>query len=469
MKARREREREEAADSAEEEGAIAAEAEAVAKYEKFQKRADELTKQMDLSIRGVIDDLNWLAGYPNTLQALVEKVERSSEEQRKAFDKKNEPPPIKKAKLRRIPDEEEDDDEDKEEGPAADEGEGEEQPVQRPLVREFVPLDPSETPHLQLASAIAQQSRQWNSQSLTDRYARDNNYKGWKGALWDAQNPGENPPPMPHETLWFAPEEGRSQTLSLSSTQQTRQRGTKRTTPTDTSFTEPGSEEESDLEIASATTNIRCPITLLPYTHPLTSKTCPHSYERAAILEMLSTSPAPLSATQLSELSKIRDVRARARQETVLLAAQPRQVRCPDAGCSATIHGEEDLFEDQLLKRRVARILAREAAKNAPATSDIDEDEDGEDVVRGTQCNKPVGVTSSPVAPLSMKAKRVKNERALRSARDKGKGRESVVPNSQVGGEGPTEGEGEGEDGGEQESQARLPRGTQILDLEDED
>jgi E3 SUMO-protein ligase NSE2 len=276
---------------------------------------------------------------------------------------------------------------------------------------------------------------------------------------------------MPHETLWFAVEEGRAQSASFSSTQQSRRRGNKRGAPSnETSFTEPGSQEEEEeeeeesedeLEIASENTRIRCPITFLPYTNPMTCKKCNHSYERDAILQMLENSPVPLSGDQRREVAAIRDVRAQARREAELLALQPRRVQCPEAGCSVAINGEDDLYENQLLKRRVAKMLAREAQKNALATSDIeddDEDEDNEDVVRGTQ-RKPVGVTSSPVAPRSAKVKHVKNER-ISSAGGAGR-RDSVVPDSQV--------DGAGDEASSQGSASRPPRGTQILDLDDDD
>ncbi|ETI20395.1 hypothetical protein G647_08430 [Cladophialophora carrionii CBS 160.54] len=435
LKARREKERAEA--HAEDDGGevAGAEAEAEARHEEFQRKAEELTKKMDMSIRGIIDDLNWLAEYPDILKAVTEKAQDSAEEQRRNFEGRDATSSRRKRRQQRIS-EDGDEDGETEDG---DEEEEEEEPVRRSRRgQDPHTLDPSETPHVQLALALEEQGRRWTSQSLTDRYARDNYYKGWKGSLWDGQNPGENPPPMPHETLWFAVEEGRSATASFSSTQQGRQRGA-HSGPGN--GTESGEEEEDDLEISAENTRIRCPLTLLPYKEPMTSRTCNHSYEKTAILELLSN-----------------------------CHTQPKKVKCPDTGCNADINGEEDLYENQLLKRRVARILARQMQRNAPATSDIDEDDEDEDedddeVVKGTQ-RKPLGLGSSPVTPASGRRKArttVKNENSLTS---RAGGRESVIPDSQFDGRGDVPQHGSPR---RQAPASRSLRGTQILDLEDDD
>ncbi|EXJ54513.1 hypothetical protein A1O7_09853 [Cladophialophora yegresii CBS 114405] len=421
LKARRQKERAEA--HAEDDGeAAGADAETDARYEEFQRKTEELTKKMDMSIRGIIDDLNWLAEYPDILKAVTEKAQDSAEEQRRNFDGRDTTSSRRKRRQQRTSEEGGEDDATVD----GDEEEEEEEPVGRSRRAQEPPtLDPSETPHVQLSIALEDQGRRWTSQSLTDRYARDNYYKGWKGSLWDGQNPGDNPPPMPHETFWFAVEEGRSATVSFSSTSQGRQRGAH-------SATESGEEEEDELEISAENTRIRCPLTLLPYKEPMTSRTCNHSYEKTAILELLAN-----------------------------CRTQPKKVKCPDTGCNADINGEEDLYENQLLKRRVARILARQMQRNAPATSDIDDDDDDDEVVKGTQ-RKPVGLGSSPVTPASGR-RNVKNEKAPAS---RAGGRESVIPDSQFDGMADIP---QHESPRRQAPASRPPRSTQVLDLEDDD
>ena len=459
---KRRRDKEDQEDGAEDDE-VAAEADADAKHEAYQQKVEALTKKMDLSIRGVIDDMSWLAEYPETLKNVIQKAEDSAEEQRRNFQARSPTPTRRAARKRRISD-------DDDEAMGGDSGErneddGEaESSTRPPRSRQPATLDPSETPHSQLSTAIAQQTRTWTSQTLTDKYAKDNVYKGWKKVLWDSHNPGEHPPPIPHESLWFAAEEGRSATTSFSSTQQ--RRGAKRSAPTqnsngEASFTEPGEDDDDELEIAGEHVRIKCPITLLPFKVPVTSKNCNHSFERAAIMEMLNNSHAPLDAQQEAELQQIRDPRRRVARREDLMALQPSRVKCPDAGCHVYINGEEDLFENQALQRRVARLLSQQQKTDAMATSDIDEDEDDEDdVVRGTQ-RKPVGLGSSPVPQSAGRrnAKLVKNERVS------GDGvRDSVVPDSQF-----EESMGGGETPGSQGSASRPPRGTQIVDLEDDE
>lgn len=468
-KGRKQREQAEAGSDAET-AVTAEEAEADARYEAFQKKTEELTKIMDMSIRGVIDDLAWVSEYPDTLKSVVDKVHDSSDELRRNFDPANPNPPKRRARQRQVSDDDDDDEvmQDNEE-----QGEEVEDASTERSGRPGEPhtLDPSETPHLQLASAFADKTRAYNSQSLTDRYARDNNYKGWKAALWDAQNPGDNPPPMPHETLWFAAEEGRSaRTVTSASTQHGGRGGSRSAGNNDASFTEPGDDDDPELEISGENARMRCPITLLPYEIPMTSKNCNHSYEKTAIMQMLENSPAELSAEQEAELGRMTDTRRRTARRADMNSRQPRRVRCPDAGCNVDINGEDDLYENQLLKRRVARYLARETQKNALATSDIDEDDDDymRDRVKGTQ-RKPVGVGSSPMVPLSDRraraSERVKNERSSRIDL-----RTSMVPDSQA----PAEEESSIQQSvntspRSQASVSRPPRGTQIVELEDDD
>ncbi|KAJ9614418.1 hypothetical protein H2200_002554 [Cladophialophora chaetospira] len=430
-KAHRQKERTQAnpdAEDEDEDGDAAAGAEADAKYEEFERKSNDLTKRMDMAMRGLVDDLNWLAQYPDILGAVVDQAQASSEEQRRVFEARNQSPPRRKRRQTTT--------DDGDEGQAEDgeEDEEEEPPQRRTRATEPPTLDPSETPYVQLTTGLADQKQRWDSLSLTERYAQDNTYKGWKAALWDSQNPGENPPPMPHETLWFAVEEGRSATAS-SSTQRGRQRGKRGAPNTDTSFTEPGEDDEdSDIEISAQNTRIKCPLTLLPYKVPMTTKNCNHTFERTAIMTMLDS-----------------------------CTTRPKKIKCPETGCNADINGEDDLYENHLLRRHVARILKREAEKNVPATSDIEDEDDDDDVVKGTQ-RQPVGVTSSPVAPSTGRRSvgNIKNEsRASRAST-----RSSVVPNSQVDGVGGSLPLGSPRS---QASASRPPRGTQILDLEDDD
>lgn len=45
--------------------------------------------------------------------------------------------------------------------------------------------------------------------------------------------------------------------------------------------------DDSDIEIEAENINIKCPITLLVMKEPVTSRKCPHSFEKDAIEDMI--------------------------------------------------------------------------------------------------------------------------------------------------------------------------------------
>ena len=106
------------------------------------------------------------------------------------------------------------------------------------------------------------------------RYAQHNSYVHFRRLVHDATHPGTDAPPLPNASTWF-PSDPRD-------SHQSGQAPAKRSvSPQD---------EESDIEIASERITVKCPLTLLPMRDPLTSRKCPHSFEKAAILDMLSRS-----------------------------------------------------------------------------------------------------------------------------------------------------------------------------------
>ncbi|KIX96515.1 uncharacterized protein Z520_07781 [Fonsecaea multimorphosa CBS 102226] len=437
--------RREAANNGTEDGGAGAEeneedpavAEADARYEEFQRKVEALTKRMDLSIRGVIDDMAWLAEYPATLKAVVEKAQESMGEPRR--DHQTQSLTQRTRQRRRVVDdgdeaaeqnqneeeEEQEDDNDVDAGPSS---------RSRHQTSMLPTIHPADTPHISLSTALTQQARTWTSKTLTERYARNNDYRGWYRVLYDAKNPGESAPPMPNESLWFAAEEGRINSLSSSQ----RRHHPQGSNADETSMTEE-EEDEDEVEIAAEKTRLKCPITLLPYIDPVTSKNCNHSYERAAILSMLSTSTdfAPFTQDQLAELSQLgNNQKQRARREREI---RIKQVKCPE--CNTPLI-EADLVDNPALKRRVARLLAQERRDNL-ATSDVDgeshsddDDDDGDGHnVRGTQ-RRPaaLGSSSPPPLPSSVRksAKQIKAERMSGVRRAGDEADVDVVPQTQL-------------------------------------
>lgn len=358
----------------------------------FQGKVQALTKKMDLSIRSVIDDQIWLEDFPEAAQNVIAASEEQSTQQREQHNQS--PTPIQSTQHTQAGQ-----DEDRSQmGNGNDSSEH----------SNTDPFDASHskqnvTPHVVLQSRLRDQFRDWQSKSLTERYASNNEYKGWKRIWYDANNPGESAPPMPDESLWFAAEEGREFEFASQRAPHAGEDG----------------ESESDLEIAAEKVRLKCPITLLPYQNPVTSANCNHSYERDAILDMLRTSSdhVPFNAEQLSEINQFRKQREKDRKRQELAAQQEKQVKCPE--CSIPLR-KGDLKPNPALQRRVQRHLAAKERAEA-ATSDVEGSDEDEldDVVRGTQ-RRPVGVGSSPPTSSRRSLKSIKAEK-----------RNSMVPQTQ--------------------------------------
>jgi hypothetical protein len=168
-------------------------------------------------------------------------------------------------------------------------------------------------------------------------------------------------------------------------------------------------DDDGDVEIAAERVSLRCPITFLPFKDPLTSRKCPHSFEKDAILDMLrlSSKYLPFTADHEVELSQIRDRYALERKKREI---GTRTIECPVCSCTLT---EADLRPDPVLLRKVKRLEAARKRQQNPA-SDSEEEED--EAPRGTQ-RIPVGLGSSPMMRASGMAEAIKKERARSSSR----------------------------------------------------
>ena len=351
------------------------------RHETFQAKVQDLTQKMDHGIRSVIDGQIWLDNVPDTLRGVATKAGALAEATQQHTQG---PTPLITQRIRPESDE--------------DGGAGEAENANTSIVE---PPDPSDTPIMLLRSAFDDHSSDWQSKSLTERYANRNEYIGFYRTVYDAKNPGENAPPIPHASLWFVEEEGPDNPRPS------------RSQPRRSHQAE--SDEDSDVEIALERVSLKCPITLLPFNDPLTSTKCPHSFEKDAILDMLNLSPdcLPFTAEQELVLSQIRDRRALERKKKEI--GTPT-VKCPVCSCPLVA---TDLKPDPVLLRKVKRV---EAATKRLQNQASDSEEDEDEGPMGTQ-RKPVGLGSSPARRASGRAELVKKER-VRS--------KSVIPQTQL-------------------------------------
>jgi hypothetical protein len=160
-------------------------------------------------------------------------------------------------------------------------------------------------------------------------------------------HPGDDAPPVPHASTWFSGKESAG----------SRSRGPRNST--DDAINE--SDEEDDVIIASATTNLKCPLTLQMFVEPYSNNVCSHSFEKSTIIAYLHQNGVVFVAPNQRRGQRV--------------AQGPKQVKCPSVGCDAvrlisiyafslsTNHLQmlelNDFYDDQLLLRQVKRAQRR--------------------------------------------------------------------------------------------------------------
>ncbi|MCJ1417381.1 hypothetical protein MMC32_003724 [Xylographa parallela] len=229
-----------------------------------------------------------------------------------------------------------------------------------------------------LKRKLEEHDTRYEGLTLRTRYAQHNSYVHFRRLVHDATHPGTDAPPLPNASTWFP-----------SDPRDPHQPGQ---APTERSISP--QDEESDIEIASERITVKCPLTLLPMHDPLTSKKCPHSFEKAAILDMLSRSTTWVGGTGR---------RGGGTQE--------RAMKCPVCEVMLTT---SDLYTDAVLVRKIKRLQAAQAA---------DGDDDLDDSIGARQRQTPrgtqrrggleVGSDDEDIDTRISSAPRIKSERAV--------------------------------------------------------
>ncbi|KAL6696546.1 zinc-finger of the MIZ type in Nse subunit domain-containing protein [Trichoderma pleuroticola] len=172
----------------------------------------------------------------------------------------------------------------------------------------------------------AKKRAEYTSLDVHRRYALNNDYAGFK-KLWHEAAAGEDGPPLPDASRWF---------LSNGEPDMT--------TPNRDGQNGAQDDDDDDIAVQRETISINCPLTLLPMTEPYRSRKCPHTFEKAAILDYLT----------------------------------PRgEHQCPQTGCSQMFSRSQfdhEFYLDEAMKRRIQRW--KQAEQNRRDMDDEDEDED---------------------------------------------------------------------------------------------
>lgn len=215
-------------------------------------RAEKMTQRMDESMRKIIDGEQSVQNMEDILKAVSNQAMTASQAAQHSQSQQR----------RRRAAQADGDDEDEE-------------------MPDFDPTDPAGGAVTQNRQAFSlneafrtrlqDEKDRYQTRSLGDRYSTNNRYIGFKRTVHDALNPGEDAPPMPHAATWF--NEGNTPAPGV---------------------TEAGNaHEDSDDDIAIARERIstKCPLTLQEFRQPVTSKKCPHTFEKEAIISLIGRRP----------------------------------------------------------------------------------------------------------------------------------------------------------------------------------
>ena len=319
--------------------------------EELRDRVDRMTQRMDESMRKLIDGQHGVQHIKDSLASTAEDARAHASTQASTQQVRSQ------RRQRRAS------------------GSGSEEEDEDEQYPDFEPTDPTsgtqapQSARNAFTAKLETAKTRYQSHSMAARYTENNDYVEFRRVVHDARNQ-DSDVPLPHASEWFP--EGDVPAPGITA----RPRAN-------------ANEEDDDDDIAIERTTIstKCPLTLQEFKNPLSSKKCTHSFERDAIMELITASRGP--------------------------------VQCPVPGCQQVL-AKTDLHLDQVLLRKIKRIQRAKELEEEEADSDSgagnsgtqrnatlieDDDEDGADVdalvERQTQMKAEPRVTGTTVVPAS--------------------------------------------------------------------
>lgn len=334
----------------------------------MEDKVERMTKRMDATLRKTIDGFN---GVENLDQAIKELSRTSATARQERSEHQSEPWSQQQDVQQSIS-----------EG-IADNTEGNEFMASQANVTQITnstqpPQPPAAaTPALQplFSETLERLHDQYTALSLSARYADHPDYASFKKVTHDAKY-GDDGPSVPHKNSWFASEEGRRAPAPGVTGS--------RAAANAADVEKMDESDDSDIAIARIRISTRCPLTLLEFKDPVTSRACNHSYERSAIMDMIRGQRPPTRARNVP-----------------LPEGWVPAVQCPVAGCDMQVT-QAVLEHDAVLVRRIKRIQ-RARQMSGPES-------DGEDTERAEVINSDSGDDVDQVCRMST-ARSIKHER----------------------------------------------------------
>jgi hypothetical protein len=221
----------------------------------MQDKVEEATKKLEESMRSMIDAGEAAQRIQDTLTWLRETAPGHIRQQYETQLTQRQSQVHSQSQRRRTQRDNEDEDMDSggEEGPT---------PGPTPLTQARIAINgPSDL----FQDRMEKKKNEYLSFSHTARYSKNNAYIGFKSMVHDAKY-GDDGPPLPHPDNWFT--ESGSPAPGITAT-------------------EGDDDDDDDIVVDKATVSTRCPITFQRFQEPFSSKKCPHSFEKTAILDMI--------------------------------------------------------------------------------------------------------------------------------------------------------------------------------------
>ncbi|KAK5135809.1 hypothetical protein LTR08_004636 [Meristemomyces frigidus] len=255
----------------------------------LRERVDKMTNRMDESMRKLIDGQHSVGFIKDSLATTAEEARANASTQASTQNLRTQ---RSQRRTRRV-----------------GAGSGSDEDVEEEEYPDFQPTDPTagtqptQSTIATFRTKLDNAKTRYQSHTLHDRYAENNDYREFRQVVYDARNPGDNAPPMPHARDWFP--EGDVPAPGITARPQ-----------------EGADDDDDDIAIERSNISTKCPLTLQEFKNPLSSKKCQHSFEKVAIMEMI---------------------------------GQRGSVQCPVPGCGNTLT-KADLHTDAVLLRKIKRI-----------------------------------------------------------------------------------------------------------------
>ncbi|KAF1995382.1 hypothetical protein P154DRAFT_404187, partial [Amniculicola lignicola CBS 123094] len=296
--------------------------------QELEDKMNDMTKKLEVGMRGVIDGgsaveravevMDWVRGHG------VQQIQQDYNSQMSQRQSQSQ-----RRRGRREQNSEGDEDEQED-----DEAEATSSPGPTPFGAERLELTgPSEM----FLDRLEREKGDYFTHSHTSRYSKNNAYIGFKSMVHEVKY-GDSGPPLPPPESWFT--ERGSPAPGVTATQ--------------------AGAEDDDIIIDKATISTRCPLTFRSYKEPVTSRKCPHTFEKSAIQEIIRQSNARTGGGG-----------PRGQGE--------KAVQCPVSGCDQMLT-VKDLYSDPVLVRKIRRMQQVEAQQNdAESGEEVDEEDEDED------------------------------------------------------------------------------------------